>query len=43
MFRFALVTLVLLAACAKAPSPCAHGCISTFVEWEEGFGPSAKQ
>lgn len=42
MFRFSLIAVILLAACAKNPDPCAYGCISTFVEWEQGYGPNAK-
>lgn len=40
MFRFLLFSLVFLAACANDPDPCAHECISSFVEWEEGYGPT---
>lgn len=43
MFRFALCSLVLLSACATPSDPCAYGCISTFVEWEEGYGPLTGQ
>ena len=43
MLRLSLCAVVFLAACAKDPNPCAYGCISTFVEWEEGFGPADGQ
>ena len=39
MFRVLMLSLVLLAACSPKPDPCAHECISTFVQWEEGYGP----
>lgn len=42
MSRFALIAVLLLSACAPTIDPCADGCISTFVEWEQGYGPLAK-
>lgn len=44
MFRFplcAVVSAIFLSACAHDPNPCAYGCISTMVEWEEGYGPAS--
>jgi hypothetical protein len=37
MSRFLMFSLVLLAACTHKPDPCALECISTFVQWEEGY------
>lgn len=42
MSRFATIAVLLLAACAPKSDPCAQGCISTFVEWEPGYGPGTR-
>ncbi len=37
MFRLALFLSLFVSACAADPNPCAQGCISAFVEYEEDF------
>ncbi|WP_264080891.1 hypothetical protein [Paracoccus jeotgali] len=39
MVRLACLALLLLAACAPEPPPCRYGCISSLMEWEEGYAP----